>query len=138
MNQTIQPPSTIVVPQARPVGSDIVCQGQAAMPAEASGANAFPVDRWALASAICGITAIVPVISQLAGIILGVVALRRIRRAHRQGLAPRGSGWAIMGISLSLFMLLSWILIFAVFGFVMSIFSDAAHALDKAMPARPS
>lgn len=69
---------------------------------------------------------------------MGVVALRRIRRAHRQGLAPRGSGWAIMGISLSLFMLLSWVLIFAVFGFVMSIFSDAAHALDKSMPARPS
>lgn len=43
-----------------------------------------------------------------------------------------------MGISLSLFMLLSWVLIFAVFGFVMSIFSDAAHALDKSMPARPS
>ena len=92
-----------------------------------------PVDRCAMASAVCGVTAIVPVVSQVAGLVLGIIAIRRIRRARREGFAVAGLGWATTGIVSSIFVLLGWLFVVVIFGVVVSIFSDASAVLDKAV-----
>ena len=96
-----------------------------------------PVDRFAVASAVLGLTAIVPVLSQIAGLTLGILALRRIRRAHQAGIAMAGRGWAITGIVSSGVALLIWIFIAVVFGFVLSIFWTVGGKLDGLAAAAP-
>lgn len=96
-----------------------------------------PVDRYAVASAVLGLTAIVPVLSQIAGLTLGVLALRRIRRAQQAGLAMAGRGWAITGIVSSGVGLLIWLFIAVVFGFVLSIFWTVGDKLDGVGAAVP-
>ncbi len=96
-----------------------------------------PVDRYAVASAVLGLTAIVPVLSQIAGLTLGVLALRRIRRAQQDGLPVAGRGWAITGIVSSGVGLLIWIFIAVVFGFVLSIFWTVGGKLDEVAAAVP-
>ena len=66
-------------------------------------------EPFAVASAICGMTAIIPVLSQLVGLSLGVVSLVRLRRARRNGIDLAGKGWAIAGIVTSGFALIGWI-----------------------------
>lgn len=66
-------------------------------------------EPFAIASAICGMTAIVPVLSQLLGLTLGIVSLMRLRRAKRAGTPLAGKGWAIAGIATSGFALLGWL-----------------------------
>ena len=68
-----------------------------------------PTDRLAVASVICGMTAFIPIISQLAAVLLGLMALRRIRRARRAGVPTRGVGWAVTGIAGGLIALAGWI-----------------------------
>ncbi len=91
--------------------------------------DAQPLDHLAVASAICGFTAIVPVLSQVAGLGLGVLSLRRIRRARRAGVGLRGTGWAVAGIGLSGFALLGWIATFAVLAWAGGLFAATAAAL---------
>ena len=84
----------------------------------ASGANlvAAPrTDRLAIASAVCGLTAFVPIFSQLVGLVLGVISLLRIRRARRAGVVVGGTGWAAAGIVSSGFALLLWLGIMAAY-----------------------
>ena len=66
-------------------------------------------EPFAVASAICGMTAIIPVLSQLVGLTLGIVSLVRLRRAKRSGLELSGKGWAIAGIATSGLALIGWI-----------------------------
>ncbi len=66
-------------------------------------------DSLAIASAVCGFTAIVPIVSQVAGLGFGLASLARIRRARREGVALRGRGWAWAGIVTSGVLLLSWV-----------------------------
>lgn len=67
----------------------------------------------AVASAACGLFAVIPVVTQVAGIVLGVIGLRRIRRLERQGGCARGRAWAWVGIGSSGFGLLCWLVVFA-------------------------
>ncbi len=96
-----------------------------------------PTDSLAIMSAICGLTAFIPVVSQVAGLILGIVAVRRIRRARRAGLAVAGMGWAATGITSSVCVLLGWIFVVAVLGVVAYFFSNTAAALDQAVAVPP-
>ena len=96
-----------------------------------------PVDRCAIASAICGLTAFIPVLSQIAGVVLGIVALCRIRRARRAGHPTAGTGWAVTGLVSSSVVLLSWIFVFIVFAAVLALFANTATTLDHALPAPP-
>lgn len=66
-------------------------------------------EPFAVASAICGMTAIIPVVSQLLGLSLGIVSIVRLRRAKRNGIHLAGKGWAIAGIAASGFALIGWI-----------------------------
>lgn len=95
-----------------------------------------PVDRCAVASAICGLTAIIPVVSQLAGVVLGVIALRRLGRARRAGQPLAGWAWAVTGIVSSVCVLLCWILVVAVLGGVLWMFVNTSTALDH-LPVAP-
>ncbi|MHC4234075.1 MAG: DUF4190 domain-containing protein [Planctomycetota bacterium] len=65
-------------------------------------------DRIAIASLVCGLTAVIPVVSQVAGVGLGVWALVRIRRLRRAGGPVRGSWAAGAGIVLSAAALICW------------------------------
>ena len=88
-------------------------------------------DTLAVASAICGFTAIVPVVSQVVGLVLGVVSLVRIGRARRRGVALRGVGWAWAGIVSSGFVMLSWI---AVLGLLLAVKASLLHTVN-ALPS---
>jgi hypothetical protein len=94
-------------------------------------------DPLAVASAICGFTALVPVLSQIAGLALGIASLLRIRRARRAGVPLRGGLWAWMGIGSSGFALLCWLAVFAAFIAIGSSFAHTAGALDHIMPHKP-
>ena len=63
----------------------------------------------AVFSAVCGMTGIIPLVTQIAGLCLGFASLARIRRARRGGIHLTGKGWAITGIVTSFFGLLGWI-----------------------------
>ncbi len=66
-------------------------------------------DGMAVGSAICGMTGLIPLVTQIAGLCLGFASLARIRRARRSGIHLTGKGWAITGIVTSIFGLLGWI-----------------------------
>ncbi len=90
-------------------------------------------DKLAVASAVCGFTALVPIISQVIGLGLGVVSLGRIRRAKRQGVELGGMRWAVAGIVSSGFMLLCWIGIFVAMALLTSSFAGSAESLGAAL-----
>ena len=103
------PVQVVNVPVARPVAPS--------WPPGPVGGVCLPAvrgpDRMAVASAVCGMTAIVPVVSQVMGLGLGIASLVRIRRARRCGLNLGGRGWALAGIVSSGFVLLSGIAVLA-------------------------
>ena len=86
-------------------------------------------DPFALASAICGLAALIPIVSQVLGMTLGVISLVRIRRARQRGFVCRGTGWAWAGILSSGLMLLVWGFIIAAMVVVGSAFAHVANTL---------
>lgn len=82
-----------------------------------------------MASAVCGLTALVPVCSQIAGLVLGLVGLARIRAAHQRGENLRGAGWAVAGLCSSGLMLLVWLGMFAALASVGGVLDKAASKL---------
>ena len=127
----VPPPVPVTaIPMARP------CDGQviAAAPGQErdlSTAPSGPTDTYAIASAICGLTAIVPVISQVAGLALGVVGMVRLRRARRAGRPLRGLGWAITGLVSSGVSLVGWVAIFVAFGILGASLAKTTSSLDS-------
>ena len=91
-------------------------------------------DSYALASAVCGFTAIIPVISQVAGVVLGVAGLVRIRRARRAGRPRCGVGWACAGLVSSGIALAGWIVILVAFVWVRSTISGVTGQLSALSP----
>ena len=73
-------------------------------------------------------------VSQLAGLGLGIASLLRIRRASRLGLELRGRGWALAGILTSGFALLSWIAVCALLLTVKGSLSHSREALTTITP----
>jgi hypothetical protein len=103
---------------------------QSYYPGQAGGQLAsVEVDRCAVASAVCGLTAVIPVVSQVAGLALGVLGLSRIHRARRRGQARTGTTWALAGIVSSGIALLAWVGILAAGYFVSTSLSDVAGPL---------
>ena len=131
---------SLPVPVASPVNTAVTRVSVDALPAapQAVGGSNYPLvpagtDRLAIASAICGLTAIVPVISQVIGLALGIASLLRIRRARREGTLVRGRGWALTGIS-SGFALLGWVAMVAALLLAGSVFAHAADSLNALVP----
>ena len=137
--------SELVRPTARPIETAItrvhVEPVVPASPGSAGPSASWPLpfvkqstDHLAIASAVCGITAIVPIISQVMGLGLGIASIVRIRRARRAGIERAGTGWALTGIITSGFALLGWIALFsimAVIGTSMAGSADSLGALLK-------
>ncbi|MGB2984595.1 MAG: hypothetical protein WBE26_01820 [Phycisphaerae bacterium] len=94
-------------------------------------------DEYAVASAICGFTAIVPLVSQVIGLALGLLSLSRIRRARRAGIELAGAKWAAVGIFSSAFALMCWIGIFIGMTLLTSSFSHSAESLSGLLPPTP-
>ena len=88
-------------------------------------------DRLAIASAVCGLTAFIPVVSQIVGLVLGIISLLRIRRARRAGATVGGLGWAAAGIASSGFALLLWLGIMAAYA---TVGSSLAHTTNAFQP----
>lgn len=120
-----------VVPVARPAGA---AAGQSA----SHGALVRRrTDGFAVASAICGFTAIVPFVSQVMGLVLGVLSLGRIRRARRHGLKVGGTRWAVAGIASSGFVLICWIGVIVALNLVSSTFAHSADSLGSLLQTTP-
>ena len=94
-------------------------------------------DGFTIASAVCGITGIVPFVTQVIGLACGVVGLVRIRRARRRGRPVRGVGWAITGITSSGFVLLCWLAVFVGLSLVSSTFANTAESLSTILDTSP-
>jgi hypothetical protein len=84
-----------------------------------------------VASAVCGFTGIIPIVSQVAGLALGIMALIRIGRARRAGVPRKGTRWAVAGIVSSGLVLAGWVACFFVLSFVGSSFSDISEPLGN-------
>lgn len=138
-----------VLPVAQPFGPELedmpVARGMKEIPGQEGGsgdtlyqspppvpahlADALPAartDQAAVASAVCGMTAIIPIVSQVAGLILGAVALVRIGRARRAGVMVGGRRYAITGIVSSALALAGWI---AFGGMMYGVNKTLAHTL---------
>lgn len=125
-----------------PVTTEPVPQNMTLAPLPAAGgANmvAAPrTDRLAIASAVCGLTAFIPVVSQLVGLVLGIISLLRIRRARRAGVAVGGTGWAAAGIASSGFALLLWLGIMAAYATVGSSLAHTTNAFQPLLRGAPT
>ncbi len=87
------------------------------------------LDGLSVASAVCGFTAIIPVISQVAGLALGIAGLLRIRRARRAGRVLTGRGWAWAGIVSSTCMLFVWLIVVTLLTIIAGAFLQIGNAL---------
>ncbi len=127
--------SDVVPPTARPIETAITrVQVEPLVPVEPPGSVHHPIvkkstDHLAIASAVCGITAIVPIISQIMGLGLGIASLVRIRRARRAGIERAGKGWALTGIITSGIALIGWIALFVIMALISSSISGSADSL---------
>ena len=128
--------SDLVPPTARPVETAITrVQVEPLVPAEPGPGGVHHLivkrstDHLAIASAVCGITAIVPIISQVMGLGLGIASIVRIRRARRAGIERAGKGWALTGIITSGVALIGWIALLAIMALVSSSISSSADSL---------
>lgn len=63
----------------------------------------------AVAAAVCGMSAVIPIVSQIAGLFLGFLALGRIARARRAGVILGGRRYALTGIVSSGLALAGWL-----------------------------
>ncbi len=103
------------------------------MPSQQSGHT----DKVAVASSICGLTAFIPIFSQVVGLFLGVWALIRIRRARQAGRNVHGRGWATAGITGNGFALLGWIALFGIFATLKGTLSESTLKLNPLLTKPP-
>lgn len=94
-------------------------------------------EGFAVASAICGFTAIVPLVSQVIGLALGMISLFRIRRARRLGIEVAGTRWALAGIISSGFALCCWITIFVAMSVLSDSLANSANSLSTLLDPMP-
>jgi hypothetical protein len=118
------------VPVARPIEErDDGLDGSRAL-LSARGATGS-TDTCAVVSAVCGLTAIVPVVSQLAGLGFGLVSTIRLIRARRAGRLLRGWGWVFTGLLSSGVALIGWIVVFVAFGVLSSSLAESNASLQS-------
>lgn len=88
-------------------------------------------DLCAVGSALCGATGFIPILTQLIGLALALVAIVRIRRARRFGRAPRGMRHAVTGLVLNGVTLVVWIVVFVGLSTVGYSLSHSVSQLSK-------
>ena len=95
-------------------------------------------DKVAVASTVCGLTPFIPIFSQVLGLILGIWALFRIRRARQASQNVRGRGWATAGIIGNGFTLLGWIALFGMFAALKGTLGDTTQKLHPLFNKPPA
>ncbi len=116
--QSVPDTTQPVIPTAMPVAH--ASDGMVALPPNSSMVPLGPerdllvvktrrAESMAVASAVIGVTGFIPIISQVASIWLGMLAILRIRKARQNGLDARFKGWAVLGLISSVIGLLGWI-----------------------------
>lgn len=133
------PPLPVVsVELARPVeAKSCPLSSPGAAPPSLPGESAR-TDKVAIASTVCGLSAFIPIISQVVGLFLGVWALFRIRRARRAGQSVRGTGWATAGITGNGFALLGWLALFASFAALKGTLAQTTSQLHPLLAKPPA
>ncbi|UCF34213.1 MAG: hypothetical protein JSV78_02695, partial [Phycisphaerales bacterium] len=118
------------IPVARPIEErdNSPCSRGALVPAAGAIGS---TDACAVVSAVCGLTAIVPVVSQVAGLGFGLASTVRLIRAHRAGRLLRGWGWVFTGLLSSGVALIGWIAVFVAFGVLSSSLADSSSTLQN-------
>jgi len=89
----------------------------------------------AVASAVVGVTSIIPIVSQVASIWMGVLAILRIRKAKQNGLDARFKGWAVLGVTSSVIGLLGWVGMAIGAMFLKSTMGHSTDMLQGLLPA---
>jgi hypothetical protein len=129
--QQLLPPVPVdAVPVARPIEErdDSPCGRGTLVPA---GGAIGTTDTCAVVSAVCGLTAIVPVVSQVAGLGFGLASTVRLIRARRAGRLLRGWGWVFTGLLSSGVALIGWIVVFVGFGVLSSSLAESSSSLQN-------
>ena len=93
-------------------------------------------DACAVGSAVCGFTGFIPIVTQVIGLILGLLAIGRIRRARLFGQERGGMRHAVVGIITNGATLLIWIFVFVAVSCVFQSISTTAGDLSKLVPTR--
>ena len=125
------PPDPPPVPTAQAVVSPPNQPTQVATPRQRP-------DGFAVASAVCGFSAIIPIVAQVIGLVLGAVGLARIRRARRRGAGVGGVKWAVAGILSSGFVLLGWVGLFVAMNLLSASLTQSAGSLHNLLQAAPA
>jgi hypothetical protein len=140
--KTFAVPPPIPVPVARPVRLDDPIVGLPPIPGPpplpAASQIGGQTDKVAVASTVCGLTAFIPIFTQVVGLILGIWALLRIRRARRAGQNFRGRGWATAGIAGNGFALLGWIMLLGAFAVLKGTLGESAQKLHPLLKKPPA
>ena len=133
---TFNAPPPVPVPSARPLGPNAARSFSQVTPPPPAG-QPPETDKVAVASSVCGLTAFIPILSQLIGLALGVWALFRIRRARQSGRQVLGNGWATAGVVGNGLVLLGWIGLFVIFALVNSTISQTTSELHPLLKKHP-
>lgn len=127
----VNPVGVSKVPIARPAKFPTIAPGNGGDTYITTTTTTQPItDRLAVASAVCGLSGFIPVVSQVAAIVLGVMSLGRIKRARRHGVLVPGRGWATTGIVGGVVSLAGWIAMGGFLALVGSSLSQSTDALD--------
>ncbi len=139
---TFAAPPPIPVPVARPVRLDDPMEGLPPIsgppPLPSASQMGSHTDKAAVASTVCGLTPFIPIFSQVLGLILGIWALFRIRRAQRAGQNVRGRGWATAGITGNGFALLGWIALLGAFATLKGSMNESMQKLHPLLKKPPA
>ncbi len=131
MDEMSNEPFAVPPPLPSGLTADVPMMGRPVDAPPNDGQPTGKTDRVAVASVLCGATAFIPVISQVIGFVLGVIALRRIRRAKRMGTPVRGGRLAMAGITGNGLVLLFWIALFGAFTVLRSTYTNASESLQR-------
>jgi len=132
-----------LIPQARPIHPDVAASANSFEDSLVDASIRFqrdsvvqrPVtDRLAVASALCSLLAFIPVLTQIVGLVCGLLSLRRIRRARRSDHPLRGAKWAWTGIITNGGTLAGWFAMFAALQFLGTTLGGTTRALRIALP----
>ncbi len=116
------------VPLARPVAAPASTMGPQ------GGLLVAKREPLAVVSLVCGLTGIIPIVTQVIGLGTGIAGLVRIRRARRRGVVLGGSGFAITGIVSSGLVLLGWVAAAAALSLVGQSIAGSSHTLLDILP----
>lgn len=93
-------------------------------------------DACAVGSAVCGFTGFIPILTQVIGLTLGIIAMVRVGRARRSGVEIKGMRDAVVGLTMNGLTLVGWIGLFAAMSIVGTSLSGTTDQLTQLLSYR--